>query len=285
MSYILSCQLAGGRMIDGIIIEIVTLSGMVDCIEERRQDRRRRLCDARLPIGLASDAPYRNAQTKMRRVAPAHCLADKSDNDVKQLFDRNGRALRGQGYWHGLPPLLQPLTRPSWFDARLTGRRTARLSVMVRRRLGKRFRKTALTTPKSDCRGNRKLGKTQKLVAMNGKVRAFERSQFVTLTRASWTANLRLAQGLVMSDTPIRREPPPKLDRDPAAHERRARLIAQLHEQAIATANDLSARHKAIRADFAKDARRRKAAARFFSAGAFLLALGCIVAVSCILAG
>ena len=285
MSHVLSCQLAGGLMIDGIIIEIVTLSGMVDCIEERRQDRRRRLCDARLPIGLASDAPYRNAQTKMRRVAPAHCLADKSDNDVKQLFDRNGRALRGQGYWHGLPPLLQPLTRPSWFDARLTGRRTARLSVMVRRRLGKRFRKTALTTPKSDCRGNRKLGKTQKLVAMNGKVGAFERSQFVTLTRASWTANLRLAQGLVMSDTPIRREPPPKLDRDPAAHERRARLIAQLHEQAIATANDLSARHKAIRADFAKDARRRKAAARFFSAGAFLLALGCIVAVSCILAG
>ena len=156
---------------------------------------------------------------------------------------------------------------------------------MVRRRLGKRFRKTALTTPKSDCRGNRKLGKTQKLVAMNGKVGAFEWSQFVTLTRASWTGNLRLAQGLVMSDTPIRREPPPKLDRDPAAHERRARLIAQLHEQAIATANDLSARHKAIRADFAKDARRRKAAARFFSAGAFLLALGCIVAVSCILAG
>ena len=106
-----------------------------------------------------------------------------------------------------------------------------------------------------------------------------QRSQFVALTRASWTANLRLAQGLVMSDTPIRREPPPKLDRVLAAYERRARLIAQLHEQAIATANDLSARHKAIRADFAKDARRRKAEARFFSAGAFLLALGCIVAV------
>ena len=69
-----------------------------------------------------------------------------------------------------------------------------------------------------------------------------------------------------------------------AAHERRARLIAQLHAQAIATANDLSARHKAIREAFAKDARRRKAAARFFSAGAFLMALGCIVAVSCILA-
>jgi hypothetical protein len=44
-----------------------------------------------------------------------------------------------------------------------------------------------------------------------------------------------------MSDTPIRREPPPELDRVLAAHERRARLIAQLDEQAIAIANDLSA--------------------------------------------
>jgi hypothetical protein len=87
-----------------------------------------------------------------------------------------------------------------------------------------------------------------------------------------------------MSDTPIRREPPPKLDRVLAAYERRARLIAQLHEHAIATANDLSARHKAIRADLAEDARRRRAEARFFSAGAFLLALGCIVAGGCILA-
>ena len=87
-----------------------------------------------------------------------------------------------------------------------------------------------------------------------------------------------------MSDTPIRREAPPKLDRVLAAHERRARLIAQLHEQAIATANDLSAQHKAIRADIAKDARRRKVEAWVFSAGAFLLALGCIVAGGCILA-
>jgi hypothetical protein len=55
---------------------------------------------------------------------------------------------------------------------------------------------------------------------------------------------LRLAQGLVMSDTPIQRKPPPKLDRVLAAHERRARLIAQLHEQAMATANDLSAQRK-----------------------------------------
>ena len=61
-----------------------------------------------------------------------------------------------------------------------------------------------------------------------------------------------------MSDTPIRREPPPKLDRVLAAHERRARLIAQLHEQAIATANDPSARQNAIK-EITKDARRRKA--------------------------
>ena len=67
-----------------------------------------------------------------------------------------------------------------------------------------------------------------------------------------------------MSDTPIRREPPPQLGRVLAAHERRARLIAQLHEQAIATANDLSARQKAIRAGVAKDARRRKVEAWVF---------------------
>jgi acyl transferase domain-containing protein len=62
----------------------------------------------------------------------------------------------------------------------------------------------------------------------------------LNLTRTSWTT---------------------KLDRVLAAHERRARLIAQLHEQAIAIANDLSAQHKAVRANIAKDARRRKAEA------------------------
>src|SRR5262249_7679378 len=58
-----------------------------------------------------------------------------------------------------------------------------------------------------------------------------------------------------MSETPTQREPPPKLDRAPTAHERRARLIAQLHEQAMATAR------KPIKASVAKDARRRKAVA------------------------
>ena len=93
-AHALSCQL--GLMIDGIIIEIVTLGGMVDSVEERRKDCKRGVANARLPIRLAPDAPYRNAQTKMLRVASAHCLADEFNNDVEQLFDRNGRA-RGFG--------------------------------------------------------------------------------------------------------------------------------------------------------------------------------------------
>jgi len=57
-----------------------------------------------------------------------------------------------------------------------------------------------------------------------------------------------------------------------------------LHEQAIATANDLSAQQKATRASVAKNAQHRKAETWLFSAGAFLFALGCIAAVGCILA-
>ena len=75
-----------------------------------------------------------------------------------------------------------------------------------------------------------------------------------------------------MSDTPTPREPPPLLDRVLAAHERRA-LIAHLHEQAMATANNLSTRQKAIKASLAKDVRRRKAETWLFAEGAFLLAL------------
>jgi hypothetical protein len=65
-----------------------------------------------------------------------------------------------------------------------------------------------------------------------------------------------VAQGLDMSDTPVRREPPPTLERVLATYERRARLIAQLHEQAIAAANDLPAQEKAIK-DITKNARRQ----------------------------
>jgi hypothetical protein len=79
-------------------------------------------------------------------------------------------------------------------------------------------------------------------------------------------------------------KPPLKLNRVLAAHERRARLIAQLHEQAIATANDLSAQRTATRASVAQNVQRRKFEDLLFSAKAFLLALGCIVAVGCILA-
>ena len=59
-----------------------------------------------------------------------------------------------------------------------------------------------------------------------------------------------------MSDTPNTVPTPSQVDRVLATYERRARLIAQLHEQAIKKANDLSAQHKAIRAGIAKDARR-----------------------------
>jgi hypothetical protein len=98
------------------------------------------------------------------------------------------------------------------------------------------------------------------------------------LTRAFWTATLLVAQGLVMSDTPTRREPPPTLERVLAAYERRARLIAQLHRQAIATANDMSVRQNAIK-EITKDARRRKAEAWLIAAGAVIVAVGCILAV------
>ena len=64
-----------------------------------------------------------------------------------------------------------------------------------------------------------------------------------------------------MSDTPTKREHRSEFDRILAAHERRARLITQLHKQAIATANDLSARQKAIKAGIVKDPRRREAEA------------------------
>ena len=59
-------------------------------------------------------------------------------------------------------------------------------------------------------------------------------------------------RGRTVRDTPTQRGLPPELDR--IAHERRARLTAQLHRQAIATANDMSARQKAIEAGIAQDA-------------------------------
>ena len=83
-----------------------------------------------------------------------------------------------------------------------------------------------------------------------------------------------------MSDWPTQ----PKLDCVLAAHERRSRLIAQLHQQAIAAATDPAPQQNAIKEFIAKDVQRRKVEARLFFAGAFVLALGCIIAVGCVLA-
>jgi hypothetical protein len=72
------------------------------------------------------------------------------------------------------------------------------------------------------------------------------------------TIDLILALLHVMGDLPTQHELA-------TAHERRARIIAQLHQQAIATANDLSA----IKAKIAK---------WLFIVGTVLLALGCFAA-------
>jgi type VI protein secretion system component VasF len=83
-----------------------------------------------------------------------------------------------------------------------------------------------------------------------------------------------------MSDSPTRRKPPPRLVRVLTAHQRRARIIAQLHAQAMATEND---RPNAIRTSTVKNAGRGKAEA-WFCTVAFLLALGAIVAAGYALA-
>jgi len=77
----------------------------------------------------------------------------------------------------------------------------------------------------------------------------------------------------------------PNLDRVLAAHNRRARLIAQLHEQAIAAANDeLSAPQNAIKAGITKHARWQKAdrmiataILKMVAAALLIAALGCIL--------
>jgi hypothetical protein len=61
---------------------------------------------------------------------------------------------------------------------------------------------------------------------------------------------------------------------DLAAHQRRARTIAQLHKRAMA--NDLSAQDKAIRADITE---RQETVFWMSIAGAFIVALGSILAL------
>jgi hypothetical protein len=84
--------------------------------------------------------------------------------------------------------------------------------------------------------------------------------------------NAALAQGSAMSDMPTQRQVR-------TTHERRARLIAQMHRQAMETANDLLTQHQAIAASLAKvakEARHRRIEA---IAGAFVVALGCVLAL------
>jgi acyl transferase domain-containing protein len=64
-----------------------------------------------------------------------------------------------------------------------------------------------------------------------------------------------------------------------AAQKRRAGVIAQLHQQAIIALDDMSAWQQAIKARVAKDARRREVATWMFAAGAFVLLLGCVLAL------
>ena len=84
--------------------------------------------------------------------------------------------------------------------------------------------------------------------------------------------NAALAQGSTMSEIPTQRQVR-------TAHERRAQLIAQMHREAMETANNLLTQHKAIEASLAKvakDARRRRTET---IAGALVVALGCILAL------
>ena len=74
-----------------------------------------------------------------------------------------------------------------------------------------------------------------------------------------------------MSDIPTQRQVR-------TAHKRRARLIAQMHRQAMEAADELLTQHHAIEESLnkiAEDARRRITAI----AGALVVALGCIVAL------
>jgi hypothetical protein len=89
-----------------------------------------------------------------------------------------------------------------------------------------------------------------------------------------------------MSDRPTQHKQP-KLDRALAAHERRARRIAQLHEQAIAAASiDPAAPQKTIEAGVTRHARWRKAdrtiataILRIIGAAMLIAGLGCIIAI------
>jgi hypothetical protein len=89
---------------------------------------------------------------------------------------------------------------------------------------------------------------------------------------------------MIMSDTP-QREPSTKLHRVLAAHRRRERIIAHMHEQAIAAANaDRLALQTAKKAGTIRDSRWRKADAaiatgvlKMIAVTILIAALGCIL--------
>jgi len=76
-------------------------------------------------------------------------------------------------------------------------------------------------------------------------------------------------------NTPKQRQLFPGLDGIPSAYERRARLIAELHAQAI----DQLPPQEAAKAGGSEDVRRRTALAWMIAASAFIIALGCVYAL------
>jgi acyl transferase domain-containing protein len=64
-----------------------------------------------------------------------------------------------------------------------------------------------------------------------------------------------------------------------AAHKRRTALIAQMHKQAIAAADHVSAWQRTLKARIDKDARRRKVTIWLFAGTASIVALACVVAL------
>jgi hypothetical protein len=64
-----------------------------------------------------------------------------------------------------------------------------------------------------------------------------------------------------------------------AAHKRRAELIAQLHNQAIAAADDMPGWQATLKARIDKDARRNKITVWLFAGTASIVALACVIAL------
>ena len=84
-----------------------------------------------------------------------------------------------------------------------------------------------------------------------------------------------------MNDTPAQHEQP-NFDRVLAAHKRRARLIAQLHKQAIAAADDdLPAQQNAIEAGLTGHARWQRADGMIATAILRMIGVAIFIAALC----